>query len=89
MPGTMKHAKEVFSEQFLQMKEKCLSLATDFDRIASAPGGIASVSPDARFQTLQQVLRLVVSLNDQRAMHYLPSSTDDPIPTSDTPDDTK
>ena len=55
----MKSAPELFVEQFLQMRERCLSLAADLDRLARAPGGLAAAAKDPRFHLLHAALQVL------------------------------
>lgn len=48
----MRTAQETFDEQFLQMRERCLSLAADLDRVQRA----GKLPCDARMQLLQQAI---------------------------------
>lgn len=67
----MKDARELLDEQFVQMRQRCVSLAADFDRIARAAGGLPAVDTDSRLQALRQSLAIVAADAPQRAARVL------------------
>lgn len=67
----MRSSKQVFEEQFLQMRERCLSLAADLDRVGRASGGWDAVSSDARLAQLRQAISLLSDSAPNRASRVL------------------
>ena len=49
-------ARAVLDDVFLQMRERCLSLAADLDRIERAAGGRAVLASDPRVAQLREAL---------------------------------
>lgn len=72
----MRSSADVLSEQFLQMRERCLSLAADFDRLARSSGGIDAIQADSRLKQLQQALGIVLDTQDEKARRVLESLSD-------------
>jgi hypothetical protein len=63
----MRTANETLNDQFLEMRWRCLSLAADLDRITASPGGDDVSRYDARFEKLQQALKILIDSNANRA----------------------
>lgn len=72
----MKSSIDIFSDQFLQMRERCLSLAADFDRLARSPGGLSTVSSDPRLAQLQQAIGIVLDAQADKARRVLETMSD-------------
>lgn len=72
----MRSSGDVFSEQFLQMRERCLSLAADFDRLARSPGGLKAISSDPRLSQLQQAIGIVLDAQGDKARRVLETMSD-------------
>jgi hypothetical protein len=62
----MRTAQETLNDQFLEMRWRCLSLAADLDRITASPGGEDVLRYDARFQQLQQAMRILLDSSSNR-----------------------
>jgi hypothetical protein len=63
----MKSSQAVFDEQFLQMRERCLSLAADLDRIQRA----GDLPADPRLHLLQQAIGILQTPQADRAKRVL------------------
>ena len=72
----MRSSADVLSEQFLQMRERCLSLAADFDRLARSPGGMDAIKSDPRLSQLQQAIGIVLDAQGEKARRVLESLSD-------------
>ncbi len=72
----MRSSAEVLSEQFLQMRERCLSLAADFDRLARSSGGMGAIQADPRLAQLQQAIGIVLDPRADKARRVLESLSD-------------
>ena len=76
MALTMKSSLELFSDQFLQMRERCLSLAADFDRLARSPGGLQAIAADPRLAQLRQAINIVLDAQADKARRVLETFSD-------------
>ncbi len=56
MDPTPPDARAVLDDAFLRMRERCLSLAADLDRIGRAAGGQSVLESDPRLLQLRQAL---------------------------------
>jgi len=74
--AAMKSSVDVFSDQFLQMRERCLSLAADFDRLARSPGGLGAISVDPRLAQLRQAIDIVLDAQADKARRVLETMSD-------------
>lgn len=72
----MRSSADVLSDQFLQMRERCLSLAADFDRLARSPGGLNAISNDPRLAQLQHAIGVVLDARPEKARRVLESLSD-------------
>lgn len=72
----MKSSTEIFSDQFLQMRERCLSLAADFDRLARAPGDMSTIASDPRLTQLRQAIGIVLDTQADKARRVLETMSD-------------
>src|SRR4051812_36701177 len=54
--NSMRDAKKILEDQFLEMRWRCLSLAADLDRIERATGGKELIASDPRLQKLKQAI---------------------------------
>ena len=57
----MATAQQIFEQQFLEMRWRCLSLAADFDRIAEP------IVDDDRMKKLRQAIQVLLSDEADRA----------------------
>jgi hypothetical protein len=55
----MLKASHTIDRYFLEMRNKCLSLAADLDRIARADGGAPLLTSDPRMQKLHKALAVL------------------------------
>ncbi len=76
MARTMKSSVDLFSDQFLQMRERCLSLAADYDRLARSPGGLEAISADPRLAQLRRAITIVLDAQPDKARRVLESFSD-------------
>ncbi len=76
MARTMRSSVDVFSDQFLQMRERCLSLAADFDRFARSPGGAGAIGADPRLAQLRQAITIVLDAQPDKARRVLETFSD-------------
>jgi hypothetical protein len=74
--AAMKPSPDVLSEQFLQMRERCLSLAADFDRLARSPGGMDAIGADSRLTLLRQAIGVVIDARGDKARRVLETMSD-------------
>ena len=58
------------------MRERCLSLAADFDRLARSPGGLNAIHSDPRLAQLQQAIGIVLDAQSEKARRVLESLSD-------------
>jgi hypothetical protein len=72
----MRSSKQVFDEQFPSMRERCLSLAADLDRVGRADGGWDAISGDARLEQLRQAIALLSDAGPDRARRVLETFSD-------------
>ena len=66
-PLTMRDAKQILDDQFLEMRWRCLSLAADLDRIHRAAGGAELLKTDARLQMLRAAIESLQKSDSRRA----------------------
>ena len=71
---------DLFNQQFLQMRERCLSLAADMDRLARAAGGMEAISADPRMRALHKALQVVLDDKPEHARRVLESFSDQSSP---------
>ena len=64
---TMRNAKQVLDQTFLEMRWRCLSLAADLDRVERATGGKTVVSNDPRLNKLRDAVKVLLSNDPERA----------------------
>ncbi len=57
----------MFDRLYLEMRERCLSLAADFDRIGRADGAESVRRTDPRFQALETALKIILDGDAERA----------------------
>ena len=67
----MKRANDLLLEQFPHMRERCLSLAADFDRLARSPGGMAAIDSEPLLVSLREALVMAADASDSRAKRVL------------------
>ena len=72
----MRSSKDIFEEQFAQMRERCLSLAADLDRVGRADGGWEAVSGDSRLALLKRAITLLSDAQPDRARRVLETFSD-------------
>jgi hypothetical protein len=72
----MKSSVELFSDQFLQMRERCLSLAADFDRLARSSGGLGTIDADPRLAQLRQAIGIVLDAQPDKDRRVLQTMSD-------------
>jgi hypothetical protein len=63
----MLNASQTLDRYYLEMRNKCLSLAADLDRIARADGGPALLADDPRLLKLHQALALLTGPEPAKA----------------------
>jgi hypothetical protein len=63
----MLKAPQTLDRYYLEMRNKCLSLAADLDRIARADGGPALLKSDPRLQKLHLALALLTGPESGKA----------------------
>ena len=63
----MLKASQTLDRYYLEMRNKCLSLAADLDRIARAEGGSALLGSDPRLQKLHAALTLLTGAEAAKA----------------------
>ena len=64
---SMRDAKTLLNEQYLEMRWRALSLAADFDRIQRAAGGADVLGGDLRIANLRKIAELLKSDAPNRA----------------------
>lgn len=62
----MTNAEKTLDEQFLHMRERCLSLAADLDRVQHG-ANFASAASDPRWQVIRSSLEILLSQTPGRA----------------------
>jgi hypothetical protein len=67
----MKQSTELLSDRFLQMRERCLSLAADLDRLGRASGGLDAIAGDPRYQDLRRAMAILLEDAPDRARRVL------------------
>ncbi len=67
----MRSSITVFEEQFLEMRERCLSLAADLDRIGRSDGGWEAIADDPRVTQLRQAIAILSESSPERARRVL------------------
>ena len=67
MDPTPPDAHAVLDDAFLPMRERCLSLAADLDRVGRAEGGAAVLSSDPRLTRLRDALAVLAGDGADRA----------------------
>jgi hypothetical protein len=75
----MKPANEIFAEQFPQMRERCLSLAADLDRIGRSAGSLEAITTDPRLVELRQAIAILSDGRPDRARRVLEAFSDSTI----------
>ncbi len=72
----MKPSLDVLSEVFPQMRERCVSLAADFDRLSRSPGGMAVIDADPRLAQLRQAMAIIMDAQGDKARRVLETMSD-------------
>jgi hypothetical protein len=60
-------APQVLERQYLQMRERCLSLAADLDRITRAPDSAQCLENDPRLADVRQCLLILMDSQGEKA----------------------
>lgn len=68
---SMRSSKDIFEEQFLQMRERCLSLAADLDRVGRAEGGWEALAENHRLAELKLAIAMLSDAGHERARRVL------------------
>jgi hypothetical protein len=63
----MSDFRQVLSDQFLEMRWRCLSLAADMDRLQRSVGSSDAIRTDADLAKLRDALAIVASTEPNRA----------------------
>jgi len=63
----MSDFQQLLSEQFLEMRWRCLSLAADMDRLQRSEGGANAMANDAELAKLRTALGIVIGPDPNRA----------------------
>jgi hypothetical protein len=72
----MNSSSELLDAQFMQMRERCVSLAADFDRLARGAGGLDALAAERRYRELQQALAVLADGRPERARRILELMSD-------------
>lgn len=72
----MMQSRDLFNQQFLQMRERCLSLAADLDRLARAPGGLAALAADPRLRSWRSAMQVLLDEKPEHARRVLETFSD-------------
>jgi hypothetical protein len=64
---SMRDAKDILDQYFLEMRWRCLSLAADLDRVERARNGPAVLAADPRIAKLREAVRVVLDEGPNRA----------------------
>jgi hypothetical protein len=65
--ANMSDFRQVLSDQFLEMRWRCLSLAADMDRLQRSVGSSDAIRTDADLAKLRDALAIVASTEPNRA----------------------
>ncbi|HEX4793589.1 MAG TPA: hypothetical protein VH370_07355 [Humisphaera sp.] len=67
MPDVKPTAQQTLDQYFFEMRWRCLSLASDLDRIERLPGGAALINSDARLQKFREAVGILLKPGINRA----------------------